>query len=41
MIQRDLPLIQGLVLTFALLFIVTNLLVDLSYALLNPKVRQA
>lgn len=40
-IQRDLPLIQGLVLTFAVLFIVTNLLVDLSYALLNPKVRQA
>lgn len=40
-IQRDLPLIQGLVLTFAALFIVTNLLVDLSYTLLNPKVRHA
>ena len=40
-IQRDLPLIQGLVLTFAVLFIITNLLVDLTYALLNPKVRQA
>jgi len=40
-IQRDLPLLQGLILTFALLFIITNLLVDLSYALLNPKVRQA
>jgi peptide/nickel transport system permease protein len=40
-IQRDLPLIQGLVLTFACLFIITNLLVDLSYTLLNPKVRQA
>jgi len=34
-------LLQGLILTFALLFIITNLLVDLSYALLNPKVRQA
>jgi len=39
-IQRDLPLIQGLVLTFAIMFIVINLLVDLSYSLLNPRVRQ-
>jgi ABC-type dipeptide/oligopeptide/nickel transport system permease component len=37
-VQRDLPLIQGLVLTFALLFVLTNLLVDLSYTLLNPRV---
>ncbi len=37
-IQRDLPLIQGLVLTFALLFILTNLMVDMSYSFLNPKV---
>ena len=40
-IQRDLPLIQGLVLMFACLFIVANLLVDLSYTLLNPRVRQS
>ena len=39
-IQRDLPLIQGLVLTFAVIFIITNLLVDMTYALLNPKLRQ-
>lgn len=38
-IQRDLPLIQGLVLTFAVLFILTNLLVDMSYSLLDPKVQ--
>lgn len=38
-IQRDLPLIQGLVLTFAVMFIVINLLVDLSYSLLNPRIR--
>lgn len=37
-IQRDLPLIQGLVLTFAVLFIVINLLVDLLYRKLNPRV---
>jgi len=40
-IQRDLPLIQGLILTFAVLFIITNLAVDMAYALLNPKLRQA
>jgi len=39
--QRDLPLIQGLVLTFAVLFILTNLAVDMAYSALNPKVRQA
>jgi peptide/nickel transport system permease protein len=38
--QRDLPLIQGLVLMFAVLFILTNLLVDFTYTLLNPRVRQ-
>ncbi|MBX2884052.1 MAG: ABC transporter permease [Granulosicoccus sp.] len=38
-IQRDLPLIQGLVLTFAALFIIINLLVDLLYAKLNPRLR--
>jgi ABC-type dipeptide/oligopeptide/nickel transport system permease component len=38
-IQRDLPLIQGLVLTFAVLFIVINLLVDLLYSKLNPRVQ--
>ena len=40
-IQRDLPLIQGLIVTFAVLFIITNLVVDMTYALLNPKLRQA
>jgi ABC-type dipeptide/oligopeptide/nickel transport system permease component len=38
---RDLPLVQGAVLSIAIVFIVVNLLVDLSYALLNPKVRYA
>jgi ABC-type dipeptide/oligopeptide/nickel transport system permease component len=38
-IDRDLPLIQGVVLTFAVLFIVLNLLIDMSYVLLNPRVR--
>lgn len=40
-IDRDLPLIQGLVLTFALIFIIINLLIDLSYGWLDPRVRQS
>jgi len=37
--QRDLPLIQGLVLTFAVLFIAINLAVDATYTVLDPRVR--
>ncbi|AYY12524.1 ABC transporter permease [Actinobacteria bacterium YIM 96077] len=36
---RDFPLIQGITLFIALLFVAVNLLVDLSYALIDPKVR--
>ncbi|UMP05207.1 ABC transporter permease [Amycolatopsis sp. EV170708-02-1] len=36
---RDFPLIQGVTLFVAVLFVLVNLLVDLSYALLDPKVR--
>ena len=39
-VQRDLPLIQGLVLTFAVLFIAISFLIDASYRWLNPRVRQ-
>jgi peptide/nickel transport system permease protein len=38
-INRDLPLIQGIVLVFALLFVLINLVVDMMYALLNPRLR--
>ena len=38
-INRDLPLIQGIVILFALIFTFVNLFVDLSYTLLNPKLR--
>jgi peptide/nickel transport system permease protein len=37
--QRDLPLIQGTVLVFALLFVLTNLIVDLLYAYVDPRVQ--
>jgi len=36
---RDLPLIQGIVILFAVIFTAVNLLVDLTYALLNPRLR--
>ena len=39
--QRDLPLIQGVVLTYALMFALVNLVVDLSYAVIDPRVRLA
>ena len=38
-INRDFPLIQGLVLTFGLLFVLTNLAVDAAVAALNPRLR--
>lgn len=40
-INRDLPLIQGIVLLFAALFTAVNLVVDLAYAALNPRLRHA
>lgn len=39
LIDKDLPVIQGVVLLTALIFVVLNLAVDVLYAYLNPKVR--
>ena len=39
--NRDFPLVQATVLLFAATFVVVNLLVDLSYSLLDPRVRTA
>ncbi len=36
--KRDFPIIQGLILFFALVFVVTSIIVDLSYAFFNPKI---
>ncbi len=38
-INRDFPLIQGLVLLFGLIFILINIAVDLTVATLNPRLR--
>lgn len=37
--NRDLPVIQGVVMLTAVIFVVMNLVVDVVYAYLNPKVR--
>jgi len=37
--RRDYPVVQGVTLFLALVFVVVNLLVDISYAFLNPQIR--
>ena len=39
MMNRDLPLLQGTVVYIALVFVIVNLVVDLSYALIDPRIR--
>jgi peptide/nickel transport system permease protein len=38
-LQRDIPLVQGVVLIFAFLYALTNLVVDLLYVAIDPRVR--
>ena len=38
-LARDYPVIQGLILLFALVYVLINLLVDLSYLWLDPRIR--
>lgn len=37
--QRDYPVVQSIVLIFALIFVIVNLLVDVSYAWLDPRIK--
>ena len=37
--KYDLPVVMGVVLTISIIFIVINILVDLAYALLDPRIR--
>jgi peptide/nickel transport system permease protein len=37
-LRKDLPVLQGVVLLFTLMVIAINLVVDLAYAALNPRV---
>jgi len=37
--QKDMPMVQGAILLASLAYVIINLLVDLSYALIDPRVR--
>jgi peptide/nickel transport system permease protein len=37
--SRDYPVLQGGILFLAVVFVVVNLVVDISYAILNPRIR--
>ncbi len=39
--QRDLPVVMGAVLVFALVYVLGNLLVDLAYLVIDPRMRDA
>src|SRR6266851_1998298 len=38
-LRRDYPIIQGMILIFSFAYVMVNLLVDLSYTLLDPRIR--
>ena len=38
-LRRDYPIIQGIILIFSAAYVLINLLVDLSYTLLDPRIR--
>jgi len=38
-LHRDYPIIQGLILIFAGVYVLINLLVDISYTFLDPRIR--
>ena len=38
-LQRDYPVIQGVVLVIVVLYLVVNLIVDLLYGMLDPRIR--
>ncbi len=38
--QRDLPVVMGAVLVFAVIYVVGNLLVDLAYLVIDPRIRR-
>jgi peptide/nickel transport system permease protein len=38
-LRRDYPIIQGVILMFSFVYVLINLLVDLSYTLFDPRIR--
>jgi peptide/nickel transport system permease protein len=41
MLNRDYPVVQACVLVFVVAFVIVNLVADLAYTVLNPKLRRA
>jgi peptide/nickel transport system permease protein len=37
--RRDYPIIQGLILFFAFIYIMLNLLIDITYTIVDPRIR--
>jgi peptide/nickel transport system permease protein len=37
--KRDYPIIQGVILVFSGVYVLINLLVDLTYTLIDPRIR--
>ena len=38
-LQRDYPIIQGVILMFSGIFVLVNLLIDLAYTIFDPRIR--
>jgi peptide/nickel transport system permease protein len=38
-LRRDYPVIQGIVLMFSFLYVLVNLMVDVTYTLVDPRIR--
>ena len=38
--QRDLPVVMGAVLVFAVIYVIANMVVDLAYLVIDPRIRR-
>ncbi|MEL0231260.1 MAG: ABC transporter permease subunit, partial [Deltaproteobacteria bacterium] len=38
-LKRDYPIIQGLILMFSFVYIIINLVIDIVYTILDPRIR--
>ena len=38
-LRRDYPVIQGVILLFSFVYVLVNLLIDILYTLLDPRIR--
>jgi ABC-type dipeptide/oligopeptide/nickel transport system permease component len=40
-LQRDYPLIQGIILVFGIIYIISNLIIDVLYSMVDPRIHYA